>query len=225
MNTFNPAPYANRAEKSRYVWDKYQAILRGQRILDVGADECHLKQHLDAATTYWGIGLGGNPDQRVDLDREPLPHADGEFDVVLCLDVLEHLEDIHRVFDEVCRVAGRHVILSLPNCLGHLWRILTRFGRETDEGLMKFYGLPPEPPPDRHRWFFDSLEAEQFVRHRAARNNMAVVQLDWQKATTRPMLRKRFLLAVARRILLRGDVEPERLDRGTLWAVLERQGG
>jgi SAM-dependent methyltransferase len=215
--------YQTRAERAEYIWRKYGPILQQQRILDVGADECHLKALLDQGGSYWGIGLGGCPDQDVDLDSGPLPFGDGAFDVVVCCDVLEHLEHIHFVFDELCRVSRRHVLVSLPNCAGHFWRVLTRFGMETEDGPMRHYGLPPEPPRDRHRWFFDALEAEQFVRYRASRNGMRIVQLDFTDVSTRPTRKRRLLVSLAMRVLLRGRVPQERLDRGTMWILLERE--
>jgi hypothetical protein len=41
--------YSDRETKAHYVWLKYRPILKG-RLLDVGADECHLKKHLDNAS-------------------------------------------------------------------------------------------------------------------------------------------------------------------------------
>ena len=215
--------YGNREQRAQYTWLKYQSILRGRSILDVGADRCFLKQWLDPDARYWGIGVGGEPDQQFDLESGPLPFADGAYDVVLCLDVLEHLEGIHRVFDELCRVSRQHVIVSLPNCLGFLWQVLTRFGMETDDRLMKYYGLPDEPPADRHRWFFDAVEAEQFVRRRALRNRMEVAHLDFVSPTRKPTRKKRLLWACARRVLLRRDIDRQRLFRGAMWAVLEHR--
>ena len=54
--------YIDRESKAEYVWLKYKSILSDKKILDVGADECHLKEHLDDNSKYVGIGLGGNPD-------------------------------------------------------------------------------------------------------------------------------------------------------------------
>ena len=48
--------FHDRESKSRYVYLKYKSILTG-KILDVGADECHLKKHLSGDVAYTGIGL------------------------------------------------------------------------------------------------------------------------------------------------------------------------
>lgn len=210
--------YTNRKTKAKYVWLKYQSILRGQKILDVGADECYLKQHLDEKALYWGIGLGGHPDQQVDLEQGLLPFGDSSFDCVLCLDVLEHLEHIHQIFDECCRVSRGYVIISLPNPLGLLYSRL-RFGDEQPGQLTKYYGLPVEPPGERHRWFFSYEEAEKFILYRARLNLMQIVQMEPEKMGHEPGLLK----ALARMTLLRRDLNLKNLYAGTLWAVLKKE--
>jgi SAM-dependent methyltransferase len=204
--------FTDRKAKARYVWLKYQTILCG-KILDVGADECHLKNYLPVPTNYWGIGLGGHPDQRVDLEKESIPFAQNSFDCVLCLDVLEHLENIHAVFDELCRVTRRYVILSLPNPWSDFFQML-RVGDYQPGHPMKFYGLPPEPPPDRHKWFFSYEEALRFILYRAERNQMVILQIDYigddgADEASMDWVRKDFYWP--------------NLFKGSLWAVLEKK--
>lgn len=106
MNFNTDFYYINRETKAKYIWLKYKRIFKG-KILDVGADKCHIKRYLEKNTSYLGIGLGGNPDVSVDLEKEKIPFNDNSFDCVLCTDVLEHLENIHEIFDELCRVSSR----------------------------------------------------------------------------------------------------------------------
>jgi 2-polyprenyl-3-methyl-5-hydroxy-6-metoxy-1,4-benzoquinol methylase len=51
----------------------------------------------------------------VHSDATRLPFDDGEFDVVTLLEVLEHIPDTAAALAEVCRVAGRFVVLSAPS--------------------------------------------------------------------------------------------------------------
>ena len=51
-----------------------------------------------------------------------LPHADGAFDCVFVMEVLEHLEDPERALAEVARVSGRYLLLTVPR--EPIWRIL-----------------------------------------------------------------------------------------------------
>ncbi len=170
--------YWNRESKAKYIFLKYKSILVG-RILDVGADKCYLGEHLSDKVEYVGIGLGSDKlNLQVNLERENLPFEDNSFDVVLCIDVLEHLENIHDVFDELCRVSKSYVIISLPNCYWAFWNHLKR-GDYRPGRHLKFHGPPLEKPPDRHKWFFSAEEAERFVRYKAKRNDMNIVQIDF----------------------------------------------
>jgi len=51
-----------------------------------------------------------------------LQRDDNSIDVVILLEVLEHLEDYHKALSELFRVANKYVILSVPN--EPLWRAL-----------------------------------------------------------------------------------------------------
>jgi hypothetical protein len=196
--------------------------------LDVGADECHLKQYLDSESTYWGIGLGGNPDQQVNLEIDRIPFPDNSYDCVLCLDVLEHIENIHDVFDDLCRVARHHVIISLPNPWSSYYGML-RHGYYRNDQPMKFYGLPLERPVDRHKWFFSIEEAEKFVTHRANKNNMQIIQMDTLgKSTKSPTIVdsvKSLFKKVIRynNLQLHEDIDERNFREWNLWVVLENK--
>ncbi|MCK9214510.1 MAG: class I SAM-dependent methyltransferase [Rhodoferax sp.] len=54
----------------------------------------------------------------MDIESQPSPHALGHFDLIICLDVLEHLVDPWVVIDRFVKdhlVDGGILILSLPN--------------------------------------------------------------------------------------------------------------
>lgn len=208
MRYFAPRTYTNREEKAPYIAAKYRDILGGS-VLDVGCDQCYLRRHLRRPDLYIGVDLGPPADVVVNLDLEPLPFADGVFDTVVCTDVLEHLERIHAVFDGLCRIAREHVIISLPAPLNSLLADVAA-GRE---GWKKFYGLPLEPPADRHRWFFGFEDARLFMTHRAKKAGWRIEQLDteWHGGAT-----------------WKGEDGVERivganLTHGILWCVLERE--
>jgi hypothetical protein len=212
--------YTDRESKAKYVWEKYQAILKG-RILDVGADQRFLKDHLGGDSQYWGIGLGGTPDQQVNLEKEKVPFPDSSFDCVLCLDVLEHLDNIHEVFDDLCRVSRRYVIISLPNPWNDFYGVL-RYHEYRPGQATKFYGLPVEPPEDRHKWFFSYTEAERFIRYRAEKSGMKVLQIDASGMISDGRGWRGWIRKTARKILFRRDLKECDLFTGALWAVLEK---
>lgn len=55
----------------------------------------------------------------VDLDRQPLPYPDSCFDLVTCVETIEHLENFRALFREIHRVLrpGGVVIITTPNIL------------------------------------------------------------------------------------------------------------
>ena len=90
--------YEDRKTRIDYFFDKYKSILGGS-VLDVGADAQYLKPKIiENGGKYKGMGFGDNIDVFFNLENCPYPQADREFETVICLDVLEHLENIHLVF-------------------------------------------------------------------------------------------------------------------------------
>ena len=55
----------------------------------------------------------------VDLDRQPLPYPDSDFDLVTCVETIEHLENFRALFREIHRILRPSgiVIITTPNIL------------------------------------------------------------------------------------------------------------
>lgn len=158
-----PARFERRSDRPRFLAELFARELEGS-VLDVGCDEAVLRGVCRGG--YVGLDRGPQADVRQDLVREPrLPFADRSFDTVVCFDVLEHLDDPHGMFAELSRVARRHLLVSLPNPWNAARKQLRR-GR----GAIEHYGLPGEPPADRHRWFFNFSEASAFLTAMATRH-------------------------------------------------------
>lgn len=128
-------------------------------VLDVGADRGRLGRHVGGR--YVGVDASAGADVTVDLE-EGLPFEDRSFDTVVAFDVLEHLDRAHAVFDELCRVADRWVVVGLPNM--YEWHFRLRYARGL--ALSGKYGLPAAAPADRHRWLFGLREARGFCVER-----------------------------------------------------------
>jgi ubiquinone/menaquinone biosynthesis C-methylase UbiE len=78
--------------------------LLGGRVVaaDVSVNACRRAREIFGLTTHA-------------VDARTLPFADGEFDVVLCSETLEHIPDVNTAVDELIRVARRAVVLTVPH--------------------------------------------------------------------------------------------------------------
>ena len=110
-------------EKKRYIFDMLNHC-KDKKILDMGCGEGVFVRELKSLG-FDIHGLDFNFESEF-VDKGNIlgtPYADGSFDIVLCLDVIEHLnpEDHPKAFREINRVLrpGGRFICSLPN-LAHL---------------------------------------------------------------------------------------------------------
>jgi len=95
------------------VTERLARLLAPAEVLGVDADEGHLKDEWQARTaTNLSFTTGS---------AYELPFADDSFDLVCCMEVLEHLERPHDALAEMSRVASRALLLSVPN--EPRWRI------------------------------------------------------------------------------------------------------
>ena len=183
-----------RTERPRFLAAQYPVLLTGS-LLDVGCDRAVLRERV-APGKYVGMDLSPEADLCQDLMAEPrLTFPDRHFDAVLCSDVLEHLENLHQIFDELVRVTRGHLLVTLPNNWNSARLRLAR-----GHGSIAHYGLPLEKPADRHRWFFSFSEAQEFLRGQATRLGLEIVEL---RALEKP---RPALVRLARRALA-GDGE------------------
>lgn len=217
--------YTDRESKLKWVAEKYKDILKG-KILDVGADQMYLKNYLSEGTEYVGVGLGDHPEQVVvNLEENNLPFENNTFDCVMCLDVLEHLENIYSTFNELCRVSKDWVIISLPNPYSSFMNYLIN-GKYSADKNIKHYGLPKEKEADRHRWFFSAIEAREFVRHNAEKNGYEIYDLFVREENNEGLpvgnsdeVEK---IKEARKLIFRNDLNFPELYEGTLFWVLKK---
>ena len=121
---------------------------RGARVLDVGCGNGYLSALLaERGFDVTGVERAGGYDERfpksvklveADLERG-LPELDGEFDYILCADILEHLR---RPEDLLAQSRGRltrggAMVASLPNSGNLYFRLNVLAGRfpQEDKGL------------------------------------------------------------------------------------------
>ncbi len=146
-----------RADRPTYIGKRFRSYFKGT-VLDVGCDQAVLRRMLQP-DSYTGVGTSEEADVKIDLEREGrLPFEDTSWDTVLCLDTLEHLNNLHDFCSELFRVARKYVIISLPNCWSQARRSIGK-----GSGAIWQYGLPLAKPIDRHKWFFNTEEACAFL--------------------------------------------------------------
>ncbi len=150
--------FTDRKGRAAFIAKAFAAELAASAsVLDVGSDVNTLKQLVGPKVT--GIDLYGEPDIRVDFEQDQLTRfKDREFEMVVCTEVLEHLDNFHDMARECFRVSDRYVLISLPNSLS----LFTKWNIVFHGTAGKFYGLPLEKPDDRHRWFFGYQDVDRF---------------------------------------------------------------
>lgn len=201
--------FPSRESRSRFVAAHFKKYLNGS-VLDVGCFKAPLRDIL-GCTSYTGIDIAGEPDLAINLEKiDRLLFSDNEFRSVLCIDVLEHLDNLHTIFDELVRVSEKYVIVSLPNC----W-CEARLPIEKGKGRFGHYGLPLHKPEDRHKWFFNFTEARQFIEEKAKELNLSIEDMC---VAEKPRYR---ILRLLRKIRYPGGKYHNRYSR-TLWVVLKK---
>lgn len=109
------------------------------RIFEASAGQAYLSRqladngHSVTISNYRLQGIPGVAEVEADLNG-PLPFADASFDVVLCREVIEHVESVPHTLREFARVLtpGGRLVLTFPNRLqirSRLFHLLTGFYR------------------------------------------------------------------------------------------------
>lgn len=131
-------------------------------LLDVGCRDKALKKYLPGNIKYLGIDLNDKPDEEIlqhNLEMG-IPLGNNSFDIVLSLDVLEHLENIHFLYNELLRIAKYEVIVALPNMYHWMFRVKYCIGMDIDRTK---YRIPKEKVIDRHRWLTHYYSSVEFI--------------------------------------------------------------
>lgn len=205
--------FAQRSDRSEYIAKRFGPFFAG-KLLDIGCDRAALR-NLIPNLFYIGVDIQDGADIKLNLEEvNNLPFVDESFECVVCSDVLEHLDNLHHIFDELVRVAKRYIIISLPNNWANARRPIGR-----GKGSFGHYGLPLSPPDDRHKWFFGLSEAINFVRGQEKKHPISAVELHVTEKP-RPLIVRAF-----RRLLYPSQERYLNRYAHTLWVVLKKYDG
>lgn len=170
---------------------------------------------LDHATPF--------PFQKLNLDgSEPLPFADASFDVVTCLETLEHLHDTDRMVREIHRVLRPtgYAIVSVPrlDALLSLGMLAVGFQPPAIEcSLQRRYGAPGSSPRVSghvshftRRALIELLNANHFDLEKM---RQASIYTSWLHSTEKPSLLTKLPLWMLSKIPFKQDVLVARIRR------------
>lgn len=116
------------------LWNFFKSLLnliaskKVDSVLDVGCGEgftlnC-LKEHgigkrlegIEHSIGAIELGKKAYPDIKIKQgDIYKLPYQDNSFDLVLCTEVLEHLDNPSKALKELIRVSNKYLVISVPN--------------------------------------------------------------------------------------------------------------
>jgi ubiquinone/menaquinone biosynthesis C-methylase UbiE len=142
--------YGDEVRKNLYV----QLIGKGHKILEVGCRAGNLTQHFHEGNEVIGIDVDRNAlkefekrlgleSKWVDVDSEDFPFEDGQFDLVVFSEVMEHLRFPQKALHEIARVLRKdgRLVGSVPNAFRLRNRMKFLFGKpfETDPSHLRSY--------------------------------------------------------------------------------------
>jgi 2-polyprenyl-3-methyl-5-hydroxy-6-metoxy-1,4-benzoquinol methylase len=220
-------PYKDRDTRNQFIAENFKSYI-GKTVLNIGGGGEHfLKKYLSQEINYFELDIAGQPDLKINLEKDlPLPIDNAQYDTVICTDVLEHVDNLHLVFDELVRVSSKYLIISLPNAVtdvlayfkdkpyrGNTLEQKTKYGK-----YMKFYGLPLEKPLDRHKWFFSYSDAEEFLFYKACKLNVEITELFGLNYHS-PKITGKFVRILVKNFL--GETALRNIFCSVLWCVIK----
>lgn len=142
------------------------------------------------------VDFQGDVDVMINLDEEcQLPFYNSEFNMVCAMDVLEHLENLHFVFEEMVRCSNKYILISLPNSAAEIPIIAInpkrlRKNSEWQGYYSKYYGLPFDKQLDRHRHWLYLQDIVRFFEYQAKRFSLRVEYVLPKVGLKQRLLRK-----------------------------------
>ena len=136
-------------------------FLKGEIVCDLGCRDQILKKYLKGDFNYIGVDyVNENQNNFIKHNLENgLPNFDKDIDIIVCLDVLEHIDNSHRLRDDIFKTAKKKIVIALPNMAYYKFRFNFLFTGE----LSGKYPFGESKPADRHKWITNINNINQFI--------------------------------------------------------------
>ena len=149
-------------DRTAYVAKKL-GKLNGDKVLDIGCREMILKEYLEGNFNYLGLDYISKKSNATDFINHNLekgiPNNLDNIDIIVALDVLEHIENIHDVYKEFFSITNKTVVVALPNMAYYKFRINFLI-----KGVLSGkYIFSENKILDRHRWIPNYQTIDKFI--------------------------------------------------------------
>jgi 2-polyprenyl-3-methyl-5-hydroxy-6-metoxy-1,4-benzoquinol methylase len=143
--------------------------LNNQIILDIGCRDQVFKKSLLGNFEYIGVDYDTENENTEFINHnleQGLPKQIGKIDIINAMDVLEHVENIHDIFNECLEKSEQKVAIALPNMAYYKFRLAFLFSGE----ISGKYIFHSKKIIDRHRWFTTYYNNINFVKTNTPKN-------------------------------------------------------
>jgi 2-polyprenyl-3-methyl-5-hydroxy-6-metoxy-1,4-benzoquinol methylase len=155
-------------DRSQFVARKL-GKLNNKIVLDIGCRDQIFKKSLQGNFKYIGIDYDPKIDHSEFINHNlenGLPEQLGKIDIINAMDVLEHVENIHDIFNECFKKSEQKIAIALPNMAYYKFRLTFLFSGE----ISGKYIFHSKKIIDRHRWFTTYYNNINFVKTNTPKN-------------------------------------------------------
>jgi len=139
-------------------------LLKGETILDLGCRDQILRNYLKGRYNYIGVDVvKAHQNKKIiihDLEKG-LPKLKRKIDIIIALDVLEHLDNAHLIRDQMLKNCKKKIIIALPNMAYHTFR----FNFMLKGVISGKYPFNSSKPKDRHKWVPNYYSINNFFKN------------------------------------------------------------